>query len=58
LVAIKESYFAESAPVAEVADETEMLEEEVQDEAPAKDPLVLDESVSRYAAALDRLSKR
>jgi wobble nucleotide-excising tRNase len=59
LVAIKESYFAESAaPVAETADETEMLEEEVQGEAPAKDPLVLDESVSRYAAALDRLSKR
>jgi hypothetical protein len=58
LVAIKESYFAESATPVETTDETEMLEEEVQDEATAKDPLVLDESVSRYAAALDRLSKR
>tara|TARA_Y100000389_G_C17469962_1_gene529484 strand:- start:1278 stop:2177 length:900 start_codon:yes stop_codon:yes gene_type:complete len=58
LVAIKESYFAESATVAEASDETENLEEEVIEESTAKDPLVLDESVSRYAAALDRLSQR
>ena len=54
--AIKESYFAET--VETPADETEYLEEETLDETTKVDPLAIDEGVSRYAAALDRLAKK
>jgi hypothetical protein len=54
LEAIKENYFSES--VESATDETEMLEEEVEEEAaPAK---ILDESVAGYVSALDRLTGR
>lgn len=52
LEAIKENYFTES--VAPVADETELLEEEVE-ETPAK-PAV-DPSVARYVDSIGRLAK-
>lgn len=54
--AIKESYFAEA--VETPADETEYLEEETLEETTKVDPLAVDTSVSRYAAALDRLAKK
>lgn len=52
LEAIKENYFTES--VAPVADETELLEEEVEEEAskPAIDP-----TIARYADSIGRLAK-
>lgn len=53
LVAIKESYFTESAS-SDKADEAEMLEEEVESNDDAK---VLDESIARYAKVLDRHAK-
>jgi len=53
LSAIKEAYFTESVVT---TDETELLEEEVEDESETK--VVIDESVARYAAALSRFGKK
>ena len=55
LDAIKESYFTESVEV--TTDETDLLEEEVEDEEVARtEPL--DESVAAYASALGRLARK
>lgn len=53
LVAIKESYFTESAFM-DKADQAEMLEEEVEETNTVK---VLDESIARYSKLLDRHAK-
>lgn len=53
LLAIKESYFAESV-TSEKTDEAEMLEEETESNDGVK---ILDESIARYAKVLDRHAK-
>lgn len=53
--AIKENYFSEAAAV--VADETEFLEEAVEDEKPAETEIV-DDSVAAYAQALGRFAAK
>jgi hypothetical protein len=52
VAAIKENYFSES--VATPEDATELLEEEVEQEAPKA---VVDPAIARYAESLGRLAK-
>lgn len=55
LTVVKENYFTEA--VVPAADQTEMLEESVEEEA-AKNTVQIDESISRYADAIGRLAKK